>query len=77
MAFPFVVHHSGDYDVLLPISEGKLLHFIFHTSETHTLAIHFIDGKLAFLLLCTLLKMHALAIYFLDCELAFLYYALF
>ena len=38
------------------------LHFILHTSKTHTLAILFSGGELAFLLLCTLLKIHALAI---------------
>jgi len=63
LAFPFLGHCSGDYGVLLPISESMLSCICFlHTSKKNTLVILFLGGELAFLLLYTLLKIHALAI---------------
>ena len=40
-----------------------LLHFILHTTKTHTLAFVFLDGEFTLLLQCTILEMHIMDIF--------------
>ena len=62
LTFPVYVHFSCDHDVLLSISESIFSCILFYTPLKHTLAILCLGGKLAFLLLYTLLKINDLAI---------------
>ena len=66
--FPFLLHCSDDYDVLLPISESMLSCALFFILLKHLLwPILFLGGELTLLLLCSLLKIHNS---FTECELA-------
>ena len=56
LVFPFLVHCSGDHDMLLLISGSKLSCISLYTLLRHILWPFFLEGELAFLLLCTPLK---------------------